>query len=260
MGAFVERSGQRYGKLLVLERAPDRPRASQHGSRTFWLCRCDCGREVQVDSGSLATRNTSGCRWCGGSKSEAGKRYGRLVVVRSVLKNTDDRYPTPPFKMRKQGTQWLCLCDCGTEIITRGSNLRRGESKSCGCVATEKLRARTMLPNGVAAMRAIIHRTKRNAAERGYEFALPQEMVRSLMAGTCHYCGAPPSNLNRHPDLNGSFTYSGIDRVDNEQGYVPGNVVSCCKHCNISKRDRSTKEFLDWIAAVHSYQSRRVAN
>lgn len=28
---------------------------------------------------------------------------------------------------------WLCKCDCGTEFVTNGWNLRKGITKSCGC-------------------------------------------------------------------------------------------------------------------------------
>lgn len=30
-------------------------------------------------------------------------------------------------------TGWLCRCDCGTEKVVQGGNLRDGKSSSCGC-------------------------------------------------------------------------------------------------------------------------------
>jgi len=55
-------------------------------------------------------------------KNELGNRYGRLVVVkRSKNKKT-------------RQAMWDCLCDCGKIITTTGIFLRRGETKSCGCI------------------------------------------------------------------------------------------------------------------------------
>lgn len=32
---------------------------------------------------------------------------------------------------------WLCQCKCGNKIVSRGSNLRNGNTKSCGCYQKE---------------------------------------------------------------------------------------------------------------------------
>ena len=39
--------------------------------------------------------------------------------------------PNQPKKCR---LKWLCKCDCGNESIHLGSNMKRGISKSCGCL------------------------------------------------------------------------------------------------------------------------------
>ena len=58
-----------------------------------------------------------------------GRRYGRLVVLcrAGTIHNQ---------------AAWLCKCDCGNEKIIRGSCLRDGLSKSCGCLASELARDR----------------------------------------------------------------------------------------------------------------------
>ena len=51
-----------------------------------------------------------------------GKKFGKLTVTERVGSD-------------KQGYAiWLCKCDCGTKKIIRGSSLKGGYTKSCGCI------------------------------------------------------------------------------------------------------------------------------
>lgn len=74
-----------------------------------------------------------------------GQRFGKLTVIKRA-----ESY-------RSRNAMWLCRCDCGNEIIASGSNLRRGDRKSCGCAR------------------------KRSSVEERY----------------CEYCGAPLSFYNK---------------------------------------------------------------
>lgn len=65
-------------------------------------------------------------------KPEGGNRYGRLTVV-SVR----------PTRTTKHGAEWRCVCDCGAIIVARGTSLRAGNTKSCGCLLREVTGARS---------------------------------------------------------------------------------------------------------------------
>lgn len=55
-----------------------------------------------------------------------GKTFCKLKVIeRSVLR--DDN-----------AMKWVCECECGKRIITRGAALRSGHTKSCGCLTKMK--------------------------------------------------------------------------------------------------------------------------
>lgn len=56
-----------------------------------------------------------------------GQKFGRLTVIKRV-ENT-----------KNKDTLWLCKCDCGGETITRITNLKNGNTKSCGCLNKEHL-------------------------------------------------------------------------------------------------------------------------
>lgn len=56
---------------------------------------------------------------------ETGNKYGKLTVLHSI-KDENNR------------TKWLCKCDCGNEIAVKGTLLRNGNTKSCGCYQKER--------------------------------------------------------------------------------------------------------------------------
>lgn len=59
-----------------------------------------------------------------------GQRFGRLVAIECGGKNKHGNY------------EWLCKCDCGNEKVIDGSNLRTGNTTSCGCFFREQLNNR----------------------------------------------------------------------------------------------------------------------
>lgn len=58
---------------------------------------------------------------------ETGNRYGRLLVLYRV-ENDNNR------------AKWHCKCDCGKECDVIGKSLRKGLTKSCGCLQKEKVK------------------------------------------------------------------------------------------------------------------------
>ena len=113
--------GKRFGKLTVLELAEKDNTLASRCLR--YKCKCDCGKEIITNSGSLRSGHTTscGCNRKGKIKDLTNQRFGLLTV----LKETEKR------RNRKVG--WLCTCDCGNEIIVLGHNLKRGNTRSCGC-------------------------------------------------------------------------------------------------------------------------------
>jgi hypothetical protein len=46
------------------------------------------------------------------------------------------------------------------------------------------------------------------------------------------------------------LSFNGIDRINSAHGYVPGNVVPCCKVCNFMKQSLTQSEFIDNIRLI----------
>ena len=60
-----------------------------------------------------------------------GQTFGRLAVI----ERAENLYPVPGYSSGK--VAWRCRCECGRECITTGAALRKGQTKSCGCLARE---------------------------------------------------------------------------------------------------------------------------
>lgn len=56
MGKFIDLTGQRFGKLVVKERAPN----NRFGGAR-WLCQCDCGKQSVVTAGELKRGHAKSC-------------------------------------------------------------------------------------------------------------------------------------------------------------------------------------------------------
>jgi hypothetical protein len=79
-------------------------------------------------------------------------------------------------------------------------------------------------------------RLQQSAQRRGIEFALPFTSLKNLYrAKRCFFTGV---ELVLGGDRPNSLT---IDRVDNNRGYVPGNVVACSHAFNQAKGDLSVE-------------------
>lgn len=59
-----------------------------------------------------------------------GNVYGRLTVLKKATLDKDRR--------RNSGSRWHCDCECGNKTISDSYDLRKGITKSCGCLAEIK--------------------------------------------------------------------------------------------------------------------------
>lgn len=53
-----------------------------------------------------------------------GKTFNRLTVIKEVTNSKKDTY-------------WLCQCSCGKFVEIKGTAIKNGTTKSCGCLALE---------------------------------------------------------------------------------------------------------------------------
>lgn len=113
---------QKFGKLTVLD----------WQGQGKWLCKCDCGNEVAVQTDNLKNGNTKSCGCYqkeqtskASFKDLTNQRFGKLVVVERVGNN------------RFGHINYKCQCDCGGITIVDANNLRQGNTNSCGCIKSK---------------------------------------------------------------------------------------------------------------------------
>lgn len=115
--------GKRFGRLTVIELTQSR----KSNGAAVWLCRCDCGNEVPVSSGSLKRGTTTSCG-CIRREDLTGMKFGKLTVLSLGNKSN-----------KGGGSFWICRCDCGNQCQVQAFKLKSGHTVSCGCSHSDSI-------------------------------------------------------------------------------------------------------------------------
>lgn len=128
VGRAKDLTGQKYGKLTVLGRAPDKYRGA------YWWCECECENHtiVKVLGSHLLSGQTKSCGCYNkeivskigknAKKDITGQKFGYLTVLRDSGNRAHNRQVI-----------WECQCECGNILQVRGDQLKSEHTTSCGC-------------------------------------------------------------------------------------------------------------------------------
>jgi ribosomal protein L34E len=157
---------------------------------------------------------------------------------------------------KKRQDKTLCL-DCGNPLTSesQAKGLRNRLLRRC-MICYEKLqqvekkrpsRDRNYKAEAFQNKHVIWNHYVKGAKKRSIHFTLTKAQFESLILQPCFYCG-----YQKESEVNG------LDRLDNQLGYIEENVKPCCQICNDMKGTQHPLEFIDKLTAIHDYYETKV--
>ena len=110
MSKLIDLTGQRFGRLVVIEKAPPLGGVTN----AVWRCRCDCGNEVSVRSPSLRKGESQSCgclraEYSKGRMTIHGKSQTRLAHIWYNMK--ERCFCTTDRAYQNYGGRGITVCD-----------------------------------------------------------------------------------------------------------------------------------------------------
>lgn len=105
-------TGQRFNRLIVIKL--DHKKKYKHGSKTYWLCRCDCGKEVVVRRDHLISGKTKSCNCLNNEvKIERSTTHGQTNTKLYYVWNSMRQRCRNPHteKYKDYGGRGITYCD-----------------------------------------------------------------------------------------------------------------------------------------------------
>ena len=181
-----------------------------------------------------------------------GKKYGRWTVLQRHSGTRNGR------------TYWLCACNCGERKAVLAEHLKRGNSKSCGCILRERRGPKHPQWTGAgeisgrvwAQVTANARRVRSGRARLAFGITIEAGWSLYLkQRGRCALSGLPISFIPSSDD--GCGRTASLDRIDSSLPYTEDNVQWVHKDVNIMKNKFSEEYFFSVCDYIMRYQNEK---
>lgn len=180
-------------------------------------------------------------------KNIIGQRFGNLVAIEHV-------------KDGSSSAQWRCQCDCGNTVVRYGNGLRRGWTLSCGCRRVKHGLHDHPLYTTWKGMMGRCHNPSDAAYShyggRGITMYVTWHSFPTFLADVVNSIGERPADP---VGWDSSKPYWSIDRIDNDDGYRPGNIRWATWSEQASNR-RTVVKTLDGRHVAELYEAQRLTS
>ena len=241
--------GTKIGLLTIIKKGNGKIIGKKNPKlRSTYVCRCDCGKEVEILTSNLRRKNPNstscGCKFLESTKYNfkdlTNQVFGQLKVIKRLPEYTKTR-----------GALWECKCDCGNVVKLASNALTSGNNITCGnklnhentILDTKNLRFGELPATHLSSI-------KQNAIKRNLLFDVTGEYLWELFLKQDRKCAVSNIDLVFTPYRNShkfrNLTTASLDRIDSSKGYIVGNVRWVHKDINKMINNYGDTKFIEY--------------
>lgn len=180
----------------------------------------------------------------GSIKDMIGKKFNMLLVESMSEERNCRKYRNKDIQIIK----YNCLCDCGNRTIVIGSNLRKGTTKSCGCINKARANNSKYWTGYGDISGEFWNQIVIGAKSRKIEVSITIQDIWNLFLKQDRKCALSGMEIQFASTLRESKnreTTASLDRIDSSKSYTLDNIQWLHKDVNRMKNKYNQEYFIE---------------
>lgn len=204
---------------------------------SYWLCRCTKGHEKVLKAAYI--KKAGQCQQCYHEdifNDLTGKMFGKWMVLEFAKRDSRNK------------AIWKCECQCVFKTIQNIEAMQLIHEATSRC-------KRCALNSYYEELSSFFwSRIRQKAIKRNLEVSINMEYIWNLYIQQNKKCVFTGTELH-FPTASGKYDGNlSLDRIDSNQGYIPGNVQWVYKPINFMKGNMKDDEFISICKMIAEYR------